>query len=55
MSERPLTKPDITITIDSEGVIRSAVSGRRLRTSALRIGEGGPGKIRSNPLSTARS
>ena len=35
MSERPLTKPDITITIDSEGVIRSAVSGQALEDERL--------------------
>jgi transcriptional regulator PpsR len=35
MSERNLTKPDITITLDSEGVIRSAVSSQELEGERL--------------------
>ena len=35
MSDRPLAKPDITITLDSEGVIRSAVSAQALEDERL--------------------
>jgi transcriptional regulator PpsR len=35
MVERPLARPDITLTLDSEGVIRDAVSSRTLQEERL--------------------